>query len=93
MPDKDRDRIYRVKEATLAKLLIRILGISSVSEDAISLTKWKQPSGDAPAGDFPACVYYVLNKRSTQTQASTMTIDEVNNKLDKLVMAHKEYDL
>ncbi|ORY86331.1 ATP dependent DNA ligase domain-domain-containing protein [Protomyces lactucae-debilis] len=90
MPEKDRDRIYRVKELTFANLLINVLGINKKSDDARSLTHWKHPSStDAPAGDFPGCAYYVVAKRSTQMSDSTLTIKDVNDQLDLLAAAQK----
>lgn len=88
LPDSDRDRsVYRLKEQTIAKLLIKLVGISSKSEDGHSLLNWKVPGKSASsrlAGDFAGRCYEALKKRPLQTEPGEMRIGEVNVLLDKL---------
>lgn len=96
IPDRDRERsMYGLKEKTIGKLLVRILGIDKHSPDADSLLNWKlstQKSTSSTAGDFPGRCYEVLRKRALQTEFGTMSIAEVNEKLDDLSLGGKESD-
>lgn len=84
LPDHDKERpMYGLKEKALAKLFIRVLNIGKDSGDANALMDWK--SGRMPsAGVFSDKCYEVLIKRSTHTNYSSLTIDEVNAMLDDL---------
>lgn len=91
MPERDKDRaMYKIKEANMAKLFIKILGISPASEDAISIEKWKIPSARGAAGDFPGRLYEVLRIRSAVSDWGNMSLDEVNDGLDQLALCSKE---
>ena len=93
VPEKDRDRaMYGLKEKTIGKLLVRIIGIDKNSEDAYNLINWKLPGyrAAASAGDFAARCFEVLQKRPILTKPGSMTIAEVNAKLDQLATASKE---
>jgi len=96
IPDRDRERsMYGLKEKTIGKLLVKILGIDKHSPDADSLLNWKlstQKSTSSTAGDFPGRCYEVLRKRALQTDFGTMTVAEVNEKLDDLSIGRKEAD-
>lgn len=82
--------MYKIKEANMAKLFIKILGISPASEDAISIEKWKIPSAKGAAGDFPGRLYEVLRARAAVSDWGGMTIEEVNDGLDQLSRCMKE---
>ena len=44
VPEKDRDRgMYGLKEATIGKLLVKIMRISKDSDDAHNIIHWKNP--------------------------------------------------
>ncbi|KAL8628723.1 hypothetical protein Q9189_005584 [Teloschistes chrysophthalmus] len=94
LPEKDRDRaMYGLKEKTIGKLLIRVMKINKDSEDGYSLLNWKQPGQSVAsrmAGDFAGRCYEVIAKRPIRTRVGNMTIDEVNDLLDKLSAAQKE---
>ena len=92
VPEKDRDRaMYGLKEKTIGKLLVRVIGIDKNSEDAQSLMNWKSPLyASASAGDFAARCGEVIGKRPVRTIVGDMGIGEVNVMLDKLSMASKE---
>jgi len=92
IPEKDRDRaMYGLKEKTIGKLLVRVIGIDKNSEDAQSLMNWKSPLyASAAAGDFAARCGEVIGKRPVRTVVGDMEIGEVNVMLDKLSMASKE---
>ena len=85
--------MYGLKEATIAKLLIRVMKINKVSEDGHNLLNWKQPGQTAAsrmAGDFAGRCYEVISKRPMLTEVGSMTIDEVNDLLDRLATADHE---
>lgn len=82
--------MYKIKEANLAKLFIKILGLSPASEDAISIEKWKVPGIKGAAGDFPGRLYDVLARRPAVSDWGSMSIDEVNEGLDELSNCSKE---
>lgn len=88
LPDSDRDRsVYHLKEQTIAKLLIKLMKISSKSEDGHSLLNWKVPGKSASsrlAGDFAGRCYEALKKRPLKTEPGEIRIGEVNVLLDKL---------
>ncbi|KAL1304390.1 hypothetical protein AAFC00_003390 [Neodothiora populina] len=94
VPEKDRDRaMYGLKEKTIAKLLVRVMGIDKNAEDAQNLLNWKLPgvrSTSAMAGDFSARCFEIVKKRSTRSQPGDLTIGEVNEMLDRLAAAQKE---
>ncbi|KAG8889218.1 DNA ligase (ATP) [Tulasnella sp. 332] len=89
---KDRERAtYGLKEAGIAKAFIGALGLDRHSRDATRLIKWKQPTSDnKTAGDFPSVVFDVVNARSTVTEG-TMSVDDINDVLDEISRAGKEY--
>ncbi|KAJ5783003.1 Nucleic acid-binding OB-fold [Penicillium paradoxum] len=94
LPDKDRDRpMYGIKEKAIGKMLVKIMKINKESEDGHNLMNWKLPgqgAGARMAGDFAGRCFDVLSKRPMRTEPGDMTIDEVNEKLDKLSAASKE---
>ncbi|KAI2728363.1 hypothetical protein CBS147354_2283 [Penicillium roqueforti] len=94
LPDKDRDRpMYGIKEKAIGKMLVKIMKINKESEDGYNLMNWKLPGQGATtrmAGDFAGRCFDVLSKRPMRTEPGDMTIDEVNEKLDKLSAATKE---
>ena len=95
VPEKDRDRaMYGLKEKTIGKLLVRIIGIDKSSEDAYNLINWKLPGrhASASAGDFAGRCFEVISKRPIRTEVGDMSVAEVNEMLDKLSMASKEED-
>ena len=96
IPDKDRDRgVYGLKEKIIAKLLIKIMKIDKNSDDGYSLLNWKNPgqtSSSRMAGDFAGRCFEALSKRPMRNKVGDMTIDEVNELLDKLSAAPKEQD-
>ena len=95
IPEKDRERaMYGLKEKTIGKLLIRVMKINKDSEDGYNLLNWKQPGQTVAtrmAGDFAGRCYEVISKRPMRSDAGDMTIGEVNDLLDKLSAAPKEY--
>ena len=94
LPDKDRDRpVYGLKEAVIAKLLIKLLRIDPKSDDGLLMTQWKSVAGgsrNTNAGDFAGRCGEVLSKRNERTEPGTMRIAEVNHLLDKLAGAQGE---
>lgn len=96
VPEKDRDRaMYGLKEATIGKLLVKIMRISKDSDDAFNIIHWKNPgrrSAAALAGDFAGRCHEVISKRPTRTAPGDMTIAEVNEHLDRLSACKKEED-
>ncbi|BFZ54072.1 DNA ligase (ATP) [Savitreella phatthalungensis] len=93
MPDRDRERsMYKIKETSLAKLFIKILGLSPQSEDAQSIEKWKVPgvSSRASAGDFPGRLEEVVLKRAARTEPGSLTVQDVNERLDRLSESSKD---
>ncbi|KAK9477284.1 ATP dependent DNA ligase domain-containing protein [Lipomyces japonicus] len=81
--DKER-HMYGLKEKSLAKLIVKIIGISSTSEDAISLINYKIPIGNKLAGDFSERCYEVIQKREQISHFGTLSIDDVNEMLSDL---------
>ena len=95
IPDKDRERgVYGLKEKIIAKLLIKVMKIDRNSEDGYSLMNWKQPGQNTSkmAGDFAGRCHEALAKRPMRVQVGDMTIEEVNNLLDRMSAAPKEQD-
>jgi DNA ligase-4 len=96
LPEKDKERaMYGLKEKTIGKLLVQVMKIDSFSEDAQSVVNWKLPGhgySASIAGDFAARAYEVLSKRPLRTEPGTMTISQVNAKLDQLSFVQKEED-
>lgn len=96
MPEKDRDRgMYGLKEATIGKLLIKIMRIGKDSDDAQNILSWKLPgfrTSSAMAGDFAGRCHEVISKRPQRTTPGNMTIAEVNECLDRLSHCVKEGD-
>lgn len=94
VPEKDRDRaMYGLKEKTIGKLLVQVMGIDKNSEDAFNLLNWKLPgvkSASAMAGDFAGRCFEVLSKRPKLTAPGNLSIGEVNEMLDRLSAAQKE---
>ncbi|EKD20386.1 uncharacterized protein L3040_004326 [Drepanopeziza brunnea f. sp. 'multigermtubi'] len=94
LPSRDRDRpMYGLKEKSIGKLVVKMVGLNSRSEDAMNLTDWKRiNSASKNAGDFAGRCYEVLSKRSMRTQVGNMRIAEVNALLDQLAAVSKEAD-
>ena len=85
--------MYGLKEKTIGKLLVQILKIDKNSEDGFNLLNWKLPGQRATvnaAGDFAGRCFEAISKRPLRTTVGDMTIDEVNDRLDKLSLAQKE---
>lgn len=94
VPSQDRDRsVYGLKENAIGKLLVKIMRIDKNSEDGYALLHWKNPGKSVAsrmAGDFSGRCYEVLSKRPVRMEPGTMTIADVNEKLDKLAAASGE---
>lgn len=91
IPDKDRERgVYGLKEKILGKLLVKIMKIDKNSEDGFNLLHWKIPGQSKSAGDFALRCYEVISKRPMRIEVGDMTIEEVNDLLDKLSAAPRE---
>ncbi|KAI9730999.1 MAG: DNA ligase (ATP) [Cirrosporium novae-zelandiae] len=94
IPDKDRDRaMYGLKEKAIGKLLVKVMKIDKNSEDGFNLLNWKLPgqsTASRMAGDFAGRCYEVIVKRPLRTTAGDMTIEEVNDRLDKLSAVQRE---
>eukprot|EP00058_Branchiostoma_floridae_P013009 XP_002598497.1 hypothetical protein BRAFLDRAFT_118305 [Branchiostoma floridae] len=84
LPQCERERIaYGIKEFTLAKYYIEILGLAKDSSDALKLLKYRAPShAKGEAGDFAAVAYFVLKNRCPEK--GSLTIQEVNDLLDSI---------
>ena len=94
IPEKDRDRaMYGLKEKAIGKLLVKVMKINKDSEDGFNLLNWKLPgqsTASRMAGDFAGRCFEVITKRPIITKVGTMSIDEVNDLLDRLSVAQKE---
>ena len=94
IPEKDRDRaMYGLKEKAIGKILVKVMKINKDSEDGYNLLNWKLPGQGAAspmAGDFAGRCFEVITKRPVISQAGDMSIDEVNDLLDRLSAAQKE---
>lgn len=94
IPEKDRDRaMYGLKEKAIGKLLVKVMKIDKNSEDGYNLLNWKLPgqsSASRMAGDFAGRCFEVISKRPMRAEVGDMTIEEVNESLDKLAAASKE---
>jgi len=87
--------MYGLKEKGIGKLLVRIIKIDKNSEDGYNLLNWKLPGQKAAtsmAGDFAGRCYEVLSKRAMRATPGDMSIEEVNDMLDRLALAGKEND-
>lgn len=86
LPQHDHDRpSYGMKETNIAKMYVRILGISERSEDGFRLLHWRRPSSNTEAGDFANAVYLSLLNRCQDR--CTLTIASLNEALDQLCAA------
>ncbi|KAK2737554.1 DNA ligase (ATP) [Myotisia sp. PD_48] len=97
IPEKDRDRaMYGLKEKAIGKLLVKVMKIDKNSEDGYNLLNWKLPGQNAAsvmmAGDFAGRCFEVISKRPMRTEVGDMTIEDVNESLDRLAAASKEED-
>ena len=94
VPEKDRYRaLYGLKEKSIGRLLVQILKINKDSVDGYNLLNWKLPGtkyNSTTTGDFAARCYEVISKRPMRTTPGNMTIDEVNEMLDRLSVAQKD---
>ncbi|XP_071941905.1 DNA ligase 4-like [Antedon mediterranea] len=94
LPQLERDRLaYGIKEHTLAKLYIEILGLSKESQDAKKLINYRSPTAKQEAGDFASVAFFVLRNRCPEK--GSLTIKEVNDCLDGIALnnAAKKKDL
>ncbi|GAM24471.1 hypothetical protein SAMD00019534_076460 [Acytostelium subglobosum LB1] len=85
LPHLDKDRqVYGLKEKTLAKIYVDILGIAGSSIDATRLVNWKKSTSNEVGGDFGTAVYLSLKNRCVQKGRLSMA--DVNIALDGLVL-------
>ncbi|KAK9455351.1 ATP dependent DNA ligase domain-containing protein [Dipodascopsis uninucleata] len=93
LPNKDKERqMYGLKEKAIAKLLIKVLGISAESEDAYSLLNYKLPGRGTSSGDFAERCYEMMKKREASDEFGKLTVDEVNDMLTDLSRHSKVAD-
>jgi hypothetical protein len=79
LPSEDR-RIYGLKETRLAGFLIKALGLSDRSEDAVKLSNYASYHAD-----FGSAAFDVLNKRFLkQNTEKSFSIEEINKYLDSI---------
>lgn len=89
LPQLERERdAYGMKEHTLAKQYIDILGLGGSS--AQKLLNYRAPANKKGAsdssGDFASVAFFVLKSRLPEK--GTLTIVDVNNQLDKISLGH-----
>ncbi|KAJ8019961.1 DNA ligase 4 [Holothuria leucospilota] len=85
LPQLERERMaYGIKEHTLAKLYIEILGLAKESTDAKKLLNYRAPTAKQEAGDFASVAYFVLRNRCPEK--GSLTIKEVNDCLDAVAV-------
>ncbi|KAK9467852.1 ATP dependent DNA ligase domain-containing protein [Lipomyces arxii] len=93
LPDVDKERqMYGLKEKALARLIIKVLGISPESEDANAVINYRIPGQQKGAGDFAERCFEVIKKRQMRTEYGSMTINQVNDLLDELSRVSKAVD-
>ncbi|XP_026319708.1 DNA ligase 4-like isoform X1 [Hyposmocoma kahamanoa] len=86
LPDKERERsAYNLKEKKLGQLLIKVLSLSKLSNDATKLSNFRTVN-NSHGGDFGHVAYYVLKNRMG-TNSGTLTVGDINNILDKIAAA------
>ncbi|KAI5201963.1 ATP-dependent DNA ligase [Aureobasidium subglaciale] len=94
VPEKDRERpMYSLKEATMAKLMLKTLQIDKNSEPGYNLLHWKLPGVKAAsqmAGDFAGRCYETMAGRERLQSPGNLTVQEVNHLLDRLATKNKE---
>ncbi|CED85204.1 dna ligase 4 [Phaffia rhodozyma] len=89
IPERDRDRAtYNLKEQALARCYVEVLNFDPKMGEGKRLINWKQPlSGgketNTKTGDFASVLLAALEPRISLRE-STLTVDEVNEKLDEL---------
>ncbi|KAF5390928.1 hypothetical protein D9757_003980 [Collybiopsis confluens] len=94
LPHLDKERVYGLKEATIANLYIDLFRLqkskNGKESHASQLIKWRQPTGQGSApGDFSAAIFDLANKHSEVTE-STSSIKRINDFLDNLSNAMKD---
>ncbi|ELU10753.1 hypothetical protein CAPTEDRAFT_17890 [Capitella teleta] len=84
LPQLEREReAYGIKEHTMAKHFIELLGLGKDSQAAQKLINYRNPKNvKGDAGDFASVAYYILKPRCPDK--GTMSIAEVNDCLDKI---------
>lgn len=82
LPQLDRDReAYGIKEHTLAKLYIELLGLGKDSPNAQKLLNYRAPkNAKGDAGDFASVAFWILKPRCPDK--GTLMIQDVNDALD-----------
>lgn len=86
VPEFERERgPYGLKETALAKRLINALCITGA--EANRLLNFKEGSGKK-GSDFADVVFWIIKRRSANS--SKLTIDDVNDYLNKLASHHSD---
>ncbi|XP_022104577.1 DNA ligase 4-like [Acanthaster planci] len=87
LPQLERERVaYGIKEHTLAKLYIEILGLAKESTDAKKLLNYRAPTAKQEAGDFASVAYFVLRNRCPEK--GSLSIQDVNTCLDGIAASN-----
>ncbi|KAJ3298780.1 DNA ligase (ATP) [Rhizoclosmatium sp. JEL0117] len=89
LPHLDQ-RVLGVKDKTLARLYSEALGIEGTS-DAARLLDWRNPALGPVGDDFAATLYAVVRDRS-QAAASSLSVDQINEKIADLAKAENNVD-
>jgi DNA ligase-4 len=76
-PECDLDRVYGIKERTLANLILDVYNISKQGSDGKRLLHWREGEGD-----LPSVIYSLILARSTSD--NKWFLSDVNHFLDKL---------
>ncbi|PVH18822.1 hypothetical protein CXQ85_001112 [Candidozyma haemuli] len=94
-PNRD-GRKYHVKDVALTRLVIKLLKLQPGSNDYQIIRNWKKQyqskatlataSEQRQLGDLPLIIARIMSRRRDQNEPikSTLTVDEVNETLDKL---------
>jgi hypothetical protein len=77
LPSEDR-RVYGLKESKLAVFIIKGLGLSDKSDDAIKLTNFASYHADLASAAFDVLIKRISNKDGDKQ----FTIEEINKHLD-----------
>ncbi|KAJ1554322.1 DNA ligase (ATP) [Nowakowskiella sp. JEL0078] len=101
IPELDKERTtYGLRESTLAKTYIEVIGIAKDSADAMSLMNFKSSVAGGihnwvhqrHAGNFPQVLKNVIQAR-INPPAKGISIYELNQQLDILNSSDKKYEI
>ncbi|ODV60035.1 DNA ligase (ATP) DNL4, partial [Ascoidea rubescens DSM 1968] len=95
VPKKETDRLYNIRETVLINLVLKVFNLNKNSDENRLLKNWKNQNANFKFNKYESLITLittVITQRQSTVNGSEITIDQLNDYLDKLAFANLSQD-